>query len=192
MRRILQAAGYTVTVIDYNAQHLENMKVFGVRQYYGDATRPDMLHAAGIDEAKIFVIAIDDKEKITELAHYIHHNHPNVHLIARAVDRHHVYQLWAAGCRDIIRETYDSSLRMGRSVLEAFGIERETADKMIAEFSDMDRKSMVHVADLYRSDIHPTQNQPYIEAVKEISGPWVEELNRKMNAIRAQGSDEGT
>ena len=67
------------------------------------------------------MIAIDGKDQITELVRYVGHHYPNVHIIARAVDRNHVYDLWHAGCRDIIRETYDSSLRMGRSAFEALG-----------------------------------------------------------------------
>ena len=190
VRRVIQAAGYSVTVIDYNGQLLDNLRVFGVRLYYGDATRPDMLHAAGIHEAKVLVIAIDDRDKITEMVHYVSHNHPHVHIVARAVDRHHVYELWAAGCRDIIRETYDSTLRMSRSVFEAFGIEKGTAEEMVGAFNDMDRKAMVHVADAFDPDVPPTQNQDYIERVKEISGPWAEELNRTMNAIRDQDNQE--
>jgi len=188
VNRVLQAAGYGVTVIDYNAQFLENLRVFGVRLYYGDATRPDMLHAAGLHDAKILVIAIDDKEKITEMVHYVSHNHPHVHIVARAVDRHHVYELWEAGCRDIIRETYDSSLRMSRSVLEAFGIEKDKAEEIVDAFNTMDRKAMIQLSEVFRSDIPPSQNAAYIEGVKEISGPWAEELNREIEAIRGRNA----
>ena len=90
VRRILSAAGYHLTVIDYNAAHLENMRRFGARIYYGDATRPDLLHAAGLHHARVFVAAIDDREKITELVRYVVKTAPHVHVIARAVDRHHV------------------------------------------------------------------------------------------------------
>jgi monovalent cation:H+ antiporter-2, CPA2 family len=121
VNRMLQAAGHTPTVIDYSAKQLEILQKFGFRAYYGDATRPDLLHAAGIADARVFVIAIDDRHKTTELVRYVASTYPNVHIIARARTREHVYDLYAAGCRDIIRETYDSSLRMGRSVFEALG-----------------------------------------------------------------------
>ena len=113
--RMLRAAGHAPTVIDFSSKQLDMLSRFGIRAYFGDATRPDMLHAAGMHQAKIFVIAIDDKERITELVKYVQHHYPNVHVVTRAMDRDHVYNLWAAGSRDIIRETYDSSLRMGRS-----------------------------------------------------------------------------
>lgn len=182
--RILTAAGYTATVIDYSSQQLENLRVFGVKAYYGDATRPDLLHAAGISEAKILVVAIDGKEQIDHIVDYVVKNHPHVHIIARATNRHHVYELWALGCRDIIRETYDGSLRMGRSALEALGIGNEAAQEMVDAFDATDRRAMVEVADAYDPDIPATENEAYVERVREILGPWQDELGREMEAIR--------
>lgn len=187
VRRILSAAGYTLTVIDYNAQHLENMRRFGARIYYGDATRPDLLHAAGLHEAKVFVAAIDDKEKLTELVRYVSTNAPKVHIIARAVDRHHVYELWAAGCRDIIRDTYDSSLRMGRSSLEALNIPKDRAKMMVDTFNRVDRASMISLADAYDPNIPVMENEAYIARVQEILGPREAELNAQMMQIVETG-----
>ena len=191
VRRILRAAGYSLTVIDYNAKHLETMRTFGATIYYGDATRPDLLHAAGIDDAKILVVAIDDKDKITEIVHYVHQNYPHVHIVGRAVNRHHVYELWAAGCRDIIRDTYDSSLRMGRSVLEAMGIDHGRAEQMVEAFNQVDRRSMVELADAYDPAIPVMENEAYITRVREILGPREAELQEEMSRIlQAENSAE--
>ncbi|MEJ8560385.1 cation:proton antiporter [Yoonia sp. GPGPB17] len=187
VRRILSAAGYNLTVIDYNAQHLENMRRFGARIYYGDATRPDLLHAAGLHDAKVFVAAIDDREKLTELVRYVHATAPNVHIIARAVDRHHVYELWAVGCRDIIRENYDSALRMGRSSLEALNIPRDRAQMMVDAFNRADRASMISLADVYDPAIPVMENEPYIARVQEILGPREAAMNAEMMHILETG-----
>lgn len=187
VRRVLSAAGYSLTVIDYNAQHLENMRQFGARIYYGDATRPDLLHAAGLHHAKVFVAAIDNKEKLTELVHYVHTTAPHVHIIARAVDRHHVYELWAAGCRDIIRENYDSSLRMGRSALEALNIPKDRAQMMVDAFNRADRASMISLADAYDPDIPVMENEAYIARVQEILGPREAAMNAEMMHILETG-----
>ena len=184
VERILRAGGHESTVIDYNSRQIDNMSRFGFRTYYGDATRPDLLHAAGIEEARILVIAIDDKEKITELAHYVHHNYPHVHIIARARDRHHVYDLWAAGCRDIIRETYDSSLRMGRSAFEALGEKQEVAQALVDAFNRTDRKSMIHAAEVYDPNVPVMENQDYVDRVIEIGQTWAKELEEEMDGIR--------
>lgn len=184
--RMLRGAGLNPTVIDFSAKQLEMLKAFGVQAYYGDATRPDLLHAAGIDEAKMLVVAIDGKHEITELVKYVHATHPHVHIIARAVDRSHVYDLWAAGCRDIIRETYDSSLRMSRSAVEALGYSRDQAERVVETFNEMDRKSMIMAAEHYDPEIPMHLNEKLLERFREVQGDWEAELNARMTAILSE------
>lgn len=191
VQRVLEGAGYTSTVIDYSARQIDNLRAFGLKTYYGDATRPDLLHAAGISEAKMLIICIDNKDQIDALVSYMHKHHPKVHVVARAINRHHVYDLWARGCRDIIRETYDSSLRMGRSALEALDIPRERADMMIEAFNESDRQSMIDVADVYDPAIPVQENEAYVARVREILGPRVQQLQRRMGAIKETGRDPG-
>ncbi len=189
--RMLSAAGYQTTVIDYSSQQLENLRKFGLHVYFGDATRPDLLSAAGIAEAKLLVVAIDDKEKITELVRYAVQTYPDLHVMARAIDRDHVYHLYAVGCRDIIRETYDSSIRMGRSAYEALGIPKDKAQAMADAFDRKDRQAMIEVADVYRLDIPPTENEEYVARVREVLGAWQDDLGEEMREIReAPGEGE--
>ena len=185
--RLLRGGGMTPTVMDFSSKQLEMLRSFYVQAYYGDATRPDLLHAAGIAEAKLLVVAIDDKEQITELVKYVHHHYPDLHIVARAVDRNHVYDLWFAGCRDIIRDTYDSSLRMGRSTIEALGYTREQADRMVEVFSEMDRRSMLAVAEHYDPEIPAIENEVYMNKLRELQGDWQAELNERMGSIMAEG-----
>lgn len=182
--RMLQSAGYSTTVIDYSSEQIDTLRKFGARAYYGDAMRPDLLAAAGIAEAKLLIISIDDQEKITELAKYAIENYPNLHVMARACNRHHVYDLYAVGCRDIIRETYDASIRMGRSAYVALGVPQGAAQAMANAFDEMDRKAMVQVAGSYIPGIVPTENAAYMEAVQEVRGTWQDELSKEMTAIR--------
>lgn len=176
-------------MVDYSSEQLEMLRSFGLRVYFGDATRPDLLHAAGIDEAKVIVIAIDDKEAITELTRYICKTYPHVHVVARAVDRMHVYELWAVGCRDIVRETYDSSIRATRSVLEALGNPRDAAERMLVAFEQMDRQVMVELADLYDIDIPIAENQAYLERARAMRDDWEKQLQGQMrDASRASSS----
>ncbi len=184
VNRMLGAAGYQATVIDFNARTLDNLARFGVRHFYGDASRPDLLHAAGIAEARLLIVAIDDRDQIDEIVKHVCATYPQVHVIARAVDRDHVYELWAHGCRDIIRETYDGSLRMGRSGLEALGEDRETAEEMIEAFQRQDRKAMVAVADVYEIGVPVVENEAYVSKVKDMLEQWVPELQAEIDTIR--------
>jgi CPA2 family monovalent cation:H+ antiporter-2 len=188
VEHMLRSAGYPATVIDYSSRHLDILRRFGLKAYFGDATRPDLLHSAGIDEARLLIVTIDDKEQITQLVEYAIRNFPKLHVIARAVDRHHVYHLWALGCRDIIRETYDSSLRIGRSAFEALGASREIADRMKAEFDETNRRSMVEVADVYDVNIPAYENEAYIQKVRAAIESWDVELQKRIVAIRQSRS----
>ena len=178
VNRMLRGSGFETTVIDYSASTLEMLRAYNVKVYYGDATRPDLLHAAGIEEADLMVITIDDKEHITELTRYVVAHYPHVHVIARAVDRHHVYDLWAAGCRDIIRETFDSSLRVGRSALIAMGASSERAQQISSEFEMVDRRYMREMAGLYNPDIPSHENPAYVAKVKELSEEWARQMRK--------------
>lgn len=178
--RMLRGAGYDTTVIDYSSAQLEMLRAFGIHVYYGDATRPDMLNAAGIQQAKTLVVAIDGKEQITELVRYAIKAYPHLHVVARAVDRNHVYDLWSVGCRDIIRENYDSSLRMGRAAFQSMGIGRSEAERMVGEFETMDRQTMLDLAELYDINVPPMENTAYIEAVNALRDDWHDQLRGRM------------
>jgi CPA2 family monovalent cation:H+ antiporter-2 len=184
--RMLETAGYHTTVIDYSSSQIEVAGVFGARVYYGDATRPDLLKSAGIERAKLLVIAIDDKEATNKLVTYVHKSFPKVHIIARAFDRNHVFELWSLGCRDIIRETYDSSIRIGRSAYEALGLTREQATQMAETFEQMDRRSMVAMANVFDVNIPPWENKEMIALVKQLRQEWDPLLQEQIAKILGQ------
>jgi len=187
--RMLDAAGHRATVIDYDSEHIEQLKKFGVRSFYGDATRPDLLASAGIERAKLLIVALDEREQIDKLVRYATSNFPRLHVIARAKDRDHVYHLWAMGCRDIIRETYDGALRMGRSAFEALGADQQSSRAMADAFQEMDRRSMVEVADLYRLDIPSWENEPLLARIRELRSEWDPKLRDQIDAIIKRGRE---
>ncbi len=185
--RILDAAGYKATVIDYDSRHIEQLKKFGVRSYFGDATRPDLLASAGIAKARLLIVALDEKEQIDRLVDHVVKTYPQVHIVARAIDRDHVYKLWALGCRDIIRETYDGSLRIGRSALEALGHDRQAAQAMVDAFEEMDRSSMRALADLYQVDVPAHENEALLAKILELRAEWDPKLREQIDEIVKRG-----
>ncbi|WP_416897501.1 MAG: cation:proton antiporter [Minwuia sp.] len=168
VNRMLRESGYTTTVLDYSSAQLEMLRAFGLGVYYGDATRPDLLHAAGIEKAAMIVIAIDGRDRITELVRHVRKNHPQVHVVARAVDRTHVYELWSAGARDVIRETFDSAVRAGRSALEALGEHPFDAERKARQYVVNDRKHLRALADLYVPNVPLHENPAFIEKTHEV------------------------
>jgi CPA2 family monovalent cation:H+ antiporter-2/glutathione-regulated potassium-efflux system ancillary protein KefC len=119
--RLLSANDVTTTVLDIEPVQIDNLKKINIKSYYGDATRPDLLHTAGIEKAAAIVVAIDNKEASKELVVYIKHTYPNVKIIARAFDRGHSYALRLAGADTIISETYYSALEAGKQALNDVG-----------------------------------------------------------------------
>ncbi|MEM7423886.1 MAG: NAD-binding protein, partial [Pseudomonadota bacterium] len=184
VNRILREAGHETIVLDYSSAQLEMLRTFGLRVYFGDASRPDLLHAAGIEQASMIVIAIDGREQITELVRYVATNHPEIHIVARAVNRPHVYELYAAGCRDIVRETFDSSVRAGRSALEALGHHPFEAERIVRTFTVNDRKQIAALAGLYDPSIPLHENTAYVEKTKEIQAENRRELTGHDRAFR--------
>ena len=181
--RMLRAAGYETTMIDYSSRRLEVMERFGFRHYFGDATRPDLLAAAGIAEAKLLVVAINDRDQISKLVQYVRRAYPGLPIVARAVDRDHVYDLWAFGCRNIIRETYDASLRMGWSALEELGHDRDRARDAAAIYDRLDREVMIQVAEAHKVGIAPHENPEYVRLVRELRADWDKALRAETETV---------
>jgi CPA2 family monovalent cation:H+ antiporter-2 len=174
INRILLSAGIRTVVLDYQSEQLERLRPFGIKVFFGDAMRPDLLHAAGIAKAKMLVIAIDDKESATELVKYVSEHYPGVYVVARAIDRHHVYELYSAGCRDIIRDTFDSSVRAGRSALEALGFHPYDAERQVRGFVLNDKAQMLALASSYDPDIPVHQNKEYVRRAREYIDRYAE------------------
>ncbi|WP_420433816.1 cation:proton antiporter [Hyphobacterium sp.] len=162
VNRLLRASGYETVVLEHRSDLVEGVRKFDVKTFYGDATRPDLLHAAGLKEARQFVAAIDDKEKLTELVKHVRRERPDIHIVARAIDRHHVYQLYAAGADDIIRETFDSAVRAGRSALEALGEHPFEVEKAVRFFVRHDRDTLRELATAWKENVDVFDNEEYV------------------------------
>ncbi len=134
--RVLLAAGIRPTILDRDANTIDTLRKFGYKIYYGDATRLDLLEAAGITHAKVLVVAIDEPEQSLKLIDLVQQHFPHVTLVARARDVAHAMQLMARNVELIERELFESSLRTGRSVLRLLGFDPWRA----REFSDAFRR----------------------------------------------------
>jgi glutathione-regulated potassium-efflux system ancillary protein KefC len=132
--RVLMGTGVKPTVIDHDADTVDSARRFGFKVYFGDATQPDLLHAAGIEHAKAVVVAIDDVEQCDKLVHELKHGHPHVRIVARARDALHAMSLHEAGAHHIEREVFEGSLRSARAALEAVGHDRFEARQLTDRF----------------------------------------------------------
>ncbi|OTG97073.1 glutathione-regulated potassium-efflux system protein KefB [Acinetobacter sp. ANC 4654] len=150
--RIAHLQHQSFTAIDSNLEKVDFVRQYGGTLYYGDATQPDILRSAGIQHAKVFVLAIDDIEDSMNVARHIRLNYPNLKLLVRARDRHHVHLLRDLGVEQIWRETYLSSLGMAYRALRELDISEEDAYKSIELFRDYDEKLLIQQQRIYTDE----------------------------------------
>ncbi|MEM9257088.1 MAG: monovalent cation:proton antiporter-2 (CPA2) family protein [Pseudomonadota bacterium] len=141
INRLLSAHGVDTVVLDAQAGQVDAMRKINIKSYFGDALRTDLLHTAGIGNASMLVVAIDDPTRAVELVNQAKAHHPNVHVLARAFDRGHSYQLRHAGADTIISETYFSALEAGEEALKALGVHPFKAQQMKYAFLETEQQA---------------------------------------------------
>ena len=138
--RLLNAADIHPTVLDDDPDHVEQSRKFGFRVFYGDATRLDLLHAAGADTADYLIITIEDEAAITHLAKICKANFPKLRLISRARDMRHSFELRDLGVEVIERETWLSALKLGETALSMISADPDRAKRVAAAFAEHDQE----------------------------------------------------
>ncbi|MCL3883524.1 monovalent cation:proton antiporter-2 (CPA2) family protein [Marivita sp. GX14005] len=186
VNRLVQSVGAKTVVIDNNLQTIQLMRRFGFKGFFGDPLRPDLLHAAGIENARVLMVALDDPDAAERLVHYARRIRPDIHIVARARDRTHTYRLYQAGANDIVREVFDSSLRAGRYVLENIGLSEYEASEAEKLFYQHDRYSVRELAEVWRSDVPSAQNEAYIARARELE----KELEASLLSALESSSDD--
>jgi monovalent cation:proton antiporter-2 (CPA2) family protein len=190
INRMLLANGHKTIVLDSRSDVIDGLRKFGIRSFFGDAGRPDLLHSAGLRKARLLVVAIDDVERAVSIVRHAKQENPAIHIIARAYDRNHVYQLFEAGADDIVREMFDSSVRAAGYALQALDMHPFDVEKSKALFVRQDSWGLRQLAPLWKEDVPMFENAAYIARAKEIT----EILERAMMGDRSalkDGTDRG-
>lgn len=159
VNHILTMSGYHPTIIDLNEAQIEGAKKYGIKSYYGNATRPELLHNAGIETAELLIVAVDDKHQAIHIVELARSMNPNIKIIARAYDRVHVFELYKAGADKQVRETFDSALRSGRAALKMLGVEEEVADEICDYYFERDRHNVKLMAEVYDPNLELFKNE---------------------------------
>lgn len=146
--RLLRANGVGTTVLDYDPEQVEYLRRFGMKSFYGDASRLDLLRAAGAERAKLFILAIDDEAKAREIAQMVQKNFPNLKILARAVSRQHAYELLNLGITEVFRETQGSAIDLGIQALRDAGFDETRAQRAARLFRDHDEAAVRDMAQL--------------------------------------------
>jgi CPA2 family monovalent cation:H+ antiporter-2/glutathione-regulated potassium-efflux system protein KefB len=141
--QMLAARGVLVTTIDLDAELIDISKRFGIKVYFGDGRRMDILRAAGIDQAALLIFAIDGAWDVAATLEPIRTEWPELPILARAYDRTHLLQLRRAGVETVVRETFESGVEMGRQALGALNTPATMIDAIAEEFRRRDDERLV-------------------------------------------------
>lgn len=174
--RLLRAQGFEMTLIDDDPAQIELVKRFGVKVFYGDGGRIEILRAAGADQARMIVIAVAGGDRILGIAELVRRNFPDVIVAARAVDRSHAHDLMALGVHVFERETFRGAIKLGEQALMALGHEEAEARRVAEAFEKHDTR-MLHESYVVRHD-----QAAYIGFVRRST----EMLDAVMKADRSQ------
>ena len=140
--RVLRARRIRFTALEISQAQVDFVRRFGNRLFYGDASRLEMLRAAGAAQASVLVIAIDDVEASVRTAEIARRHFPELRVLARARNRQHAFRLMEAGVTDIWRETFASSLELAEATLVALGTSRDTAASQVRQFRASDEETL--------------------------------------------------
>jgi CPA2 family monovalent cation:H+ antiporter-2 len=190
VNRMVTSSGFKTTVIDHDLKTIQLLRHFGFKGYVGDPTRPELLKAAGLDTARVLVACLDDRDANIQIVRYARRQRPDLHIIARARDREHVYELYRAGADDIVREHFDSSLRMGRYVLENMGLSEYEAHELQALFYKLDREAVRDLAELWKPGVPNDRNPEYVARAKVLNRDLEATLMAKFAKARERPTDQ--
>jgi glutathione-regulated potassium-efflux system protein KefB len=138
----LLARGVDVSILDVNANRIRNAEPFGFKVYYGDGSRPEILHAAGAHKARLIAVCIEDVKAANLIVELAKAEFPHATLMVRAYDRGHALDLIKAGVDYQIRETFESAMTFGAQALEALGLTPEEVAETSADIRERDQERL--------------------------------------------------
>lgn len=166
--RLLRVKQIPFTALEISQTQVDFVRKFGGKLYYGDASRPELLRAAHVEQAKIFVLAVDDVQASVKIATLVKHRYPHVEIYARVRNRQHAYLLMDLGVKVFVREAYFSSLRLAEHVLVGLGTPPPEAARAVEKFRSHDEAALLRQHAVHRDESRLIQSVK--EAADELQG----------------------
>ncbi|EEW24204.1 monovalent cation:proton antiporter-2 (CPA2) family protein [Rhodobacter ferrooxidans] len=186
VNRMARMSGLSTVVLDADMAAIEVLRRFGVKGFFGDPARPELLEAAGLAQASVLVVAVDDFANTVKIVTYARKMRPDLHIVARARDRVNVYELYQAGADDIVRETFDSAVRAGRYVLENMGFTDYEAAKLSQTYFKADRVALRELAELWVPGQPVHLNEAYMDRARELDRDLETALSDELEQARPE------
>ena len=177
--RLLRIKHIPFTALEISQTQVDFVRKFGGKLYYGDASRIDLLRAAHIEQARIFVLALDDVEASLKIAETVKSNFPKVEIYARARNRHHAHMLMDLGVKVFVRETYFSSLRLAEQVLGGLGLDKAEVAASVAKFREYDEAALIRQHAIHHDESQLIQSVK--DAAEELQGLFEADIASQSN-----------
>ncbi|MBC7006175.1 cation:proton antiporter [Photobacterium sp. BZF1] len=190
VNRLLVTNGIKTTVLDRQPERISNLRSVDIEGYFGDASQLRMLQKAGIAQASMLVLAIDDTEEAVNIVTFVKQSYPEVYVLARAYDRKHYFQLKNAGADYVVAETYHSALALSKKALSQTGLSIDSAEVRISTFSEIVTHNNDVIYDTWRVNWRNHADPKQLAAsVKKTFIEVDKSLVEKMKKFIHQGSD---
>ncbi|MGD9590917.1 MAG: monovalent cation:proton antiporter-2 (CPA2) family protein [Candidatus Berkiella sp.] len=150
--RFMKAQGVNLTILENDPDQIEQIRRFGSKAYFGDASNVELLRSAGIEKAQLLVISIDDADKALETASLVKQHFPRVKIFARARNRRHAYNLNKVGVDYFRRETFDSALKMAQEAMTVMGKNAHEMRHKAKQFRRHDEKTLRQSFDFFERE----------------------------------------
>ncbi len=122
--KVLRASGIAYRIIELNADAVRAARDEGEPISYGDSTRREVLHQAGVERARVLVIAISDPTASRHIVNLARQMHPGLRIVIRTRYMSELDDLYRLGADQVIPEEFETSLEIFARVLEEYGIPR--------------------------------------------------------------------
>ena len=185
VNRLLVGSGVPTVVLDHEAARIERVRRIGIKSYYGDAARLELLESAGIGQAKVFVVAIDDRDRAVEMVEQVRQRYPHITILARAFDVNHLYLLQKAGVDLAVREVFEAALELGGETLKALGQHPFKVTKMSQAYRQHERESIVDLYHVWDENPDMASNHAFLAGLRARA----ESLQEVITADRMQLHD---
>jgi glutathione-regulated potassium-efflux system ancillary protein KefC len=151
--RLLHANRIGTTILDHDPKLIESIRKFGFKVFYGDATRLDLLHAAGAAGARLIVVAVDDRAQAAAIVDLVRQHFPNLAVLARAWDLVHAFDLRDHGVEQPERESFEGALRLGEAALRGLGFGAYQAKRAAHRFRAYDEQTNERIYAIHHQDL---------------------------------------
>ena len=159
--RFLQANGIQATYLDIDSDNVDFLRKIGLKVFYGDASREDLLHTAGAQDAKMIIVTVNDPDEILKITSNVKKHFPHLNIVSRANGWSDAYDLLDQGVEHVYRETFDTAMRIGEKALTELGFRSHQVNRASKKFKKHDEKAVRDFAAMRR------ENKDYLKEVRK-------------------------